>query len=394
MKIDAIKATPVNIELEAPYFWVQGTLPGFTQVIVEIQTDQGITAIGEAAGAISAEIINNVMGPRLIGKNPLDIMSLERLCLPSWRGVNSGNDYLAIRAFGGLEMALWDFRGKLWNQPLYQLFGGAIRREIPFTDYFSYRQEKKGKGGEDSPEAVADYCVKLNEKFGSTYFEGKFSTPDPKLALGAVRMIRKRLGDEVMIRIDSNKAYSLPTAIQLAPSLEELGVRNWEDPVGTFEEMARLRRHTSIPFSTHNIDLSRAVNLRAPDAFVTDVSTHGGFSRLLRFIGACEAMGLDFWPYSGDSGVGMAAYLHVCAATEWIREPGQSLLHWQAGDIIEGGPMQLKNNMIPVPEGPGLGVTIDSGLLERHHRLFLENGPMNKFYDPQAPGVFRRLPLN
>jgi glucarate dehydratase len=393
MKIRSIKATPVNITLEIPYYWVQGALPGFTQTIVEVVADNGIVGLGEAPTATSADIITKQFLPRLEGRDALDIAGCERVCLPSWRGVQSGNDYPLIRAFGGVEMALWDLRGKLWEQPLYKLLGGAVRKEIPFTDYFAFRPRVGDKGGENTPEAVADYCLGLKEKYGSTYFEGKFSTHDPRQSLNMIRRLRQVLGEEAMIRIDSNKAYSVSTALRLIPSLEELRVSNWEDPVGTFEEMARLRPHSSIPFSTHIIDLPRALELGTPDAFVTDVSIHGGIGRMVRFVAACEATGLDFWPYSGDSGVGIAAYLHLAAATQWIREPGQSMLHMQNADVIEGGPFELRRNVVAVPEGPGLGVKLSPEGLEHCHRLFLENGPLNKFYDENAPGVYRRLPL-
>ena len=106
-----------------------------------------------------------------------------------------------------------------------------------------------------------------------------------------VELIRKKLGDDVMIRIDSNQAYSLATARQLARPLEELGVRNWEDPVASIEEMRELRRHTSIPFSTHNIDIARAMELKVPDAFVGNPTAHGGIGRmhaLRRRLRACR----------------------------------------------------------------------------------------------------------
>lgn len=152
--------------------------------------------------------------------------------------------------------------GKAWGQPLHVLLGGAVRREVAFTDYFAFRAASEGGvGGEATPEAVADYCVRLHEEHGTTFVEGKFSTPDPALSLRVVELIRCRLGDGATVRIDSNQAYSLATARALAPALEALGVRNWEDPVGTFEEMRELRRHCRIPFSSHNVDLARAVDL-------------------------------------------------------------------------------------------------------------------------------------
>ena len=136
-----------NLPLEAPYVWAQGTLPGFTQTIIEVVTDEGVTGLGEAPGAGSAGILKDRFAPLVLGRDPLDIAGCERVCLPYWRGAHSGKRLRAvIRAFGGLEMALWDLRGKLWNQPLYQLFGGAVRKEIPFTEYFAFPRAAPGPG--------------------------------------------------------------------------------------------------------------------------------------------------------------------------------------------------------------------------------------------------------
>jgi glucarate dehydratase len=388
MRIRSITATPVNLPLQAPYVWAFGQLPGFSVTIVQVETEDGLVGLGEAPSPAAAAVIRDVIGPRLIGHDAFDIAGAEFLCLPFFVGVQSINDHARIAAFGALEMALWDLRGQAWQQPLYQLLGGAVRKDIPFTDYFAQRV-----GGEQSPEAVADYCVQLHETFGTTFFEGKFSTADPRTSLEILQMIRRKLGDEVMLRIDSNQAYSLATARGLARPLEELGVRNWEDPVASIEEMVELRRHCSIGFSTHNTDISRAMMLRVPDAICSNPAVMGGIGRLLRFVGACEHARIDFWCYSGDSGVGSAAYLHLCAAIGWIREPNQSLFRMQVMDVIEGGPFVPRNNFVPVPEGFGLGVTIAPDRLAWCHAHFMENGPMNKYHDAQQPGTYRRLPL-
>lgn len=400
MKIRRITATPINFPLEAPYGWVFGELPGFSQSIVEVETDEGITGLGEASGAGAATLINDVLGPRLVGHDPIDIAGAEFQCLPFWTSVQSINDMGRIAAFGAIEMALWDIRGKAWKQPLYQLLGGAVREDIPFTDYFSLRGDGPilaglpAVRGEKTPEEVADYCVMLHETCGTTFFEGKFSTPDPAESLRMLELIRKRLGDKIMLRIDSNHAYSLATARRLVRPLEDLGVRNWEDPVGTIEEMRELRQHCSIPFSTHNLDIARAMELRVPDAIVGNPTLVGGIGRLMRFVGACEHARIDFWCYSGDSGIGSAAYLHLCAALGWIREPNQSLFRMQPVDIVQEGPFRPRNNTVRVPEGHGLGVTLDRAMLQRLHQDFLDHGPMNKYHDPARPGTYRRLPLN
>ena len=393
MKITAIRATPVNLELEAPYVWVFGELPGFTVTIVEVETDAGLTGIGETTGAAAARIIAERMAPRLVGRDAFDIAGAEALCLPWWTGVQSTNDHVGIAAFGAIDMALWDLRGKAWGQPLYRLLGGAVRDTVAFTDYFSFRADGPGVRGERTVDEVVDYCARLQAEYGTSFFEGKLSTEDPAPSLALVRALRRRLGDTAMLRIDSNMGYSLATARRLIRPLEELGVRNWEEPVATFEAMAELRRHTTIPFSSHNLDLPRAVAVRAPDAIVTNPTLLGGIGRFVRFVGAAEAMGVDVWCYSGDSGIGTACYLHLCAALAHLREPNQSLLRMQPTDVIEEGPFSPRDNMLPVPQGAGLGVTLSAERLAWHHNRFLSQGSLDKYHDPQRPGRFRALPL-
>lgn len=104
-------------------------------------------------------------------------------------------------------------------------------------------------------------------------------------------------------------------------------------------------------------------------------------------------MGVGFWCYSGDAGIATAAYLHVSAAMPWIMEPSQSLFRWQLGDVIENGPFKQTNNIVVVPDGPGLDVKLDRPSLERLHGAFLRDGPIDHFQNPSKPGRYRRLPL-
>jgi glucarate dehydratase len=393
MKIINIRVTPVNIPLELPLLWAAGLYPGTDKAIIEVETDEGIVGLGEVP---SSGLARNVaaFAPRLIGQDPLDIAGIESLCVPAWQIVQNTDGSADMTAFGGLEIALWDIRGKVWNQPLYKLLGGAVRKAIPFTEYFGFRRSYDGLRREVHPQDVVDHCLRMREEHGSTYFEGKLILGDPVLEIATVKAMRDALGPEAMIRLDSNMQWSLATARHVLREIEPYNIRNYEDPVATFEEMAALRRHSSINFSSHVPDLRRAVALGVPDTLVTNFAVLGGISRAMRFIGACEAMGVGFWCYSGDAGICTAAYLHVIAALQWIHEPTQSLLRWQVGDVIEGGPFKPENNVVPVPEGPGLGVVLDRDALDRWHQHYAVNGPMDHFYAPENPGHFRRLPLN
>ncbi|MDX1738409.1 MAG: mandelate racemase/muconate lactonizing enzyme family protein [Alphaproteobacteria bacterium] len=394
MKITDIKVTHVNVPFDAPFWWSAGLYPGASKSIIEVFTDEGIIGLGEAPWWHFGEIIKSDIAPYLIGADPLDLADCEARVVPPYQITANTGENAATVAFGAVELALWDIRGKVFDMPLYKLLGGAVRKDIPFTEYFSFRPAHKGAGGEMTPEAVADYCVKMKEEHGSTYFEGKLILGDPKLEIETVKLLREKLGEDAMLRLDSNMQWSLTTARWVLREIEPYNIRNYEDPVATFEEMAELRKHSIIPFSTHIPDLRRAVALGAPDYFVCNFAALGGIANTLKFVAACEAMGKGFWCYSNDLGIMTAAYLHVVAATPWITEPSQSLFRWQVGDVIENGPFRQVDNTIKVPEGAGLGVVLDPESMKRWSADFEKNGPMSHFHDPANPGRYRKLPLN
>jgi glucarate dehydratase len=392
MKITAIRATPILVPLEAPYLWSYGALDGFTKCIVEVETDQGLTGIAEAPSHGAAPIVQR-MAEVLVGQDALNMAGLEHSVLPSMPHAHSVTDYATRAAWGAIEIALWDLRGKAWGQPVANLLGGVHRDRIPFTDYFGFRLPQGDLGGESTIAQVVDYCLTLNRDHGTTYFEGKISDPDLGANIRLVQALREALGPEAMLRIDSNQAFSLPSAIYLAPAFQEAGVRNWEDPTPDWTAMRKLRQHTSIPFSGHNTDLGKAVAYGVPDAIVSDVAGLGGFSAMLRFVSACAGAGVDFWCYSGGTGLETAAYLHACAAHPHIREPNQSLMRWQPFDVIQQGPFSPRDNHLALPAGPGLGVALDQDRLAFAARRLIERGLPNKYHDPDAPGRMRRMPL-
>lgn len=399
MKITNIKVTPVSVPFNAPFHWSAGIYPGSTKSIIEVETDQGIVGLGEAPWWHFGEIVRNEFAEKLIGKNPLDLAEIESLCVPAAQITANTGETSYLTAFGALEIALWDIRGKYFEMPLYQLLGGAVRKEIPFTEYFSFRPENIDRhgnkhGGEMTAEAIVEYCLAMKEAHGSTFFEGKLILGDPELEIRTVKMLREALGESAMLRLDSNMQWSLPTAIRVLREIEPYNIRYYEDPVATFEEMAQLRLHSAIPFSTHVGDLRKAIALGAPDAFSINTAMLGGIRKTLKFVAACEAMGKDFWCYSADLGVCTASYLHLVAATPHIREPSQSLFRWQTEDVIQGGQFKQVNNVIAVPEGHGLGVELDRDALNFFHEKFKTEGAMSHFYDPFNPQKFRKLPLN
>jgi len=397
MKITNIIATPINIRNSFHYTWSAGVLSGFSRAIIQVETDEGIVGLGETTTLDQGKVVEDI-APLLIGKNPLDIAGCELACLPEWKTLSiTGGCHPIAAAFGAIDMALWDIKGKVANQPLYQLLGGAYRKEITFTEYFGIESTLQSDGSykkDSRPEAIAEYCVKMREEHGSTFFEGKMAMSDNFWQdIHIIKMLRERLGKEAMIRLDANYGYSLPTAKLVCKHLEELDIRNIEDPVALYEDMAELKQFTRMSISTHLSDLRRAVYAGAPDNFCIHPVIHGGIMNTIRFIGACEQFGKGVWFYSGDTGIATSVYMHLSAACQHVTEPSQALLRWAMNDVIEEGPFRPKNNVLSVPEKPGIGVTLDKAALAAAHKDYIDNGPVrSSYYNFKNRDQYTRMP--
>ncbi|MGL4235227.1 mandelate racemase/muconate lactonizing enzyme family protein [Tabrizicola sp.] len=387
MKIRSITATPVNIPFRAPYRFSYGSIASLTKTVIELVTEDGVVGLGECAdGDRAADVI--AAGQKLIGLDLRDIAAAEGRIVPAMRYTPWGNVTAARRVFGGIEMAMWDARGKTEGVPLHLLLGGAVRTEIPLTEYFSYRFPGIDPG-EASPADVARYCATMIERHGSTVFEGKVGTVSLTEEVQMVREVRAAIGDRPL-QLDANGGWTVPTARDALARFAPYNISWFEEPVETYEEMADLRQHCPIAFSAHAIDLPKAVALRCPDAIVTNINEHGGIRRTVDFIRSCEAFGVGFRFHSGETGIASAAYLHLSGALEHVRGASQTLFHWYADDVIEGGPFALENGVTRVPDGPGLGVTLDPVALKRCHERFLTEGTFPSGRDGGYGSGFRK----
>ncbi|MFM7444855.1 MAG: enolase C-terminal domain-like protein, partial [Tabrizicola sp.] len=108
------------------------------------------------------------------------------------------------------------------------------------------------------------------------------------------------------------------------------------------------------------------------------------------FIRACEMFGVGFRFHSGETGIASAAYLHLTAALDHVRDASQTLFHWYADDVIEGGPHRHEGGYVALPQGPGLGITLDRTALARCHQRYLDEGPFPDGRKGGYGGQFRK----
>jgi glucarate dehydratase len=314
VRIARIQTTVVSLPLEAPYVWAPGHYTGTSKTIVEVETSDGMVGLGEAPAPGDARVIDEDIAPRLIGEDPQDLERCWRKTLPPLEYRDTDALAEVMRAYGGVEIALWDLMGKERNLPLYQLLGGAARKEIAFSEYFSARLPRNGHGGETTPLDVAEYCARMVEEFDSPVFEGKVAHTSLAFDLEMVKEVRSAIGPDRHLRIDANMGWSLATAREALRRMAPYNLRNVEDPVYPLQEMVKLRTNSDTPFSSHTADLRLIVQLGTPDTVVQNIAALGGIRPTTSFIAACAAMGVGFWFYSGDTGIGTAAYLHLTAS--------------------------------------------------------------------------------
>jgi len=380
VKIADLRATPVNIPLKAPYRFAYGSVASLTKTVIEVVTDEGVVGLGEIpAGDCAAAAL--ALRDRLVGLDILDLNAAEARCVPTAR-YSPWDDALAHRrVFGGIELALWDARGKAEGRSLATLLGGAVRDRVGLTEYFSLRLAGPSEPGEATPTDVARYCARMIEQHEADGFEGKVATVALAEEVAMVREVRAAIGPERELRLDANGGWTVPTARDALRRLDAYDVRYYEDPAETHEEMAALRTATRASFSSHLTDLRRTVELGAPDTIVSNLNEFGGVRRTVEFIRACERFDVGFRFHSGETGIGSAAYLQLSAAIGHVREPSQTLLRWYADDVTAEGPFVPHGGTVAVPTGPGLGVTLDAAALRRCRERYRSEGPF-----PGGPG--------
>jgi glucarate dehydratase len=379
-RIARVEAWPVNVPLEATYLMAPGVVPGISRTVVRVTTADGVVGLGEAARPSDADVLRGELGQRLVGRTTGDVLAELGRHEPAPVQHRADARVLVRNPLAGVEIALWDVAARDTGVPLHELLGGVVRSRIGFTEYFAYRP-----GFEDSAADVASFCARMVEEHDSPVFEGKVAVRSVEEDVRLVREVRAAIGADRALRLDANMGWRLETAQRALSLLEPFDIANVEEPVGSFAEMAELRRATAIPFSSHTPDLTLAAELRVPDAFVLGLGLCGGIAGTLRFIAACEEAGVGFWFYSGDLGIATAAYLHIAAATAYVDHPSQSLLRWTTDDVVEGGPFSPERGSVGVPTGPGLGVELDEKALVRCVARFAREGEYDFYSGDPLP---------
>lgn len=373
MKIIEVNTTTVNIPYTAPTIACAWRKRGLTRTIVEIVCDDGVVGLGEIDGGHATVAAINRIRPALLGRSPHD---LERILWDITPPLSPNP-----RVQSGLEMALWDIMGKAAGVRVCDLLGGAYRERIPISGYLFFREANDHlPAGEMSPEAMLDQARMLVERHGFGCLKLKAGVLKPSEEVRTMMLLRDAFGPEMTLRIDPNAIWSPEESIRLARQMSELDLEWIEDPTAGIEAMRRVRTSDPTPLATNMCvrnfpQLADGIRVGAVDVVLGDPAIWGGISACKKLAAVCDTFSLGFCLHSaGEFGISTAAFLHIAASTPSCSYAIDSHLWLQEGEIaipdfhdIEGGCMRL-------PQGPGLGVSIDREALAYHAALNQEQG--------------------
>ena len=374
MKITKLVCTPLLVPNKVPYHWAHGVIMGATVILVEVQTDEGISGYGECIGTPSAEAICcylKLAEKMIVGHDPFENARLLREIYHRFfqaHGNCSAPRYAGM-LLAGLEMALWDVMGKSSDKAVHELLGGALHDKI---SYFGFVQ------GETPDELAAHARILCDE--GCEVIYAKVGRGD-KLDYEIVKSIRDAIGNEKRLRIDPNEHWDPQTAVRMIAKLSQFDIDFVEQPSHCESISALAQIHAGSPVSISAdqavftpFDTYDVCREKAADIIVLGLHETGGISRFRQCAGIAEAAGLNICIHGlHETGITTCAMIQAASTIPNIDDGNQYMNHLLAWDIIDSPNLELQKGKLPIVSGPGLGFSLNIDAVEAAKQAFLES---------------------
>jgi len=397
MKITNLRVTTVTVPLEAPLRHASGAHWGrFVRTIVELETDEGITGLGEmGGGGESAELAFEGLRGHIIGENPFNLEGLRfKICNPTASLYNN-----RTQIYAAIEFACLDIIGKKMGVPVYDLLGGKVRDEVEFASYlfFRYPNEKTGQGEIKNSKQLVEAATKLRDENGFRTHKLKGGVFHPDYELECYLALGEAFPND-RFRFDPNATLSLTQSIEFAKAIRHMRNDYLEDFTWGIDGMKKLRDLTSMQTGTNTVvvnfeQLAQNIHREAIDVILLDTTFWGGIRACVKAAGVCETFQLGVAVHSsGELGIQLATMLHLGAVVPNLSNAADAHYHHLTDDIIVGGKFEYVDGKIKVPDKPGLGVELDRDKLGQYAELYFELGGYPYDKDPQRPDWYALVP--
>jgi glucarate dehydratase len=368
--------------------------PWALRAVVEVGTGEGLLGLGETYGDAAFLALLERVAVGIVGLDAFNLAALAdcvarilgRADVPDRHGLtgDSTPTRTAARVLSPFEVAFLDLQGRAVGRPVHALLGGKVRDRVPLSAYLFYKWAAHPGAapdpwGEalDSAGLVAQAEAMIGQYgFGSIKLKGGVFAPAQEME--AIRALREAFPDHPL-RLDPNCAWTVDTSICVAR--EMAGVLEYlEDPTPGIAGMARVAAEATMPLATNMCvvafaDVPPAFAQGAVGVVLADHHYWGGLTASARLAAICQTWQVGLSMHSNTHlGISLAAMTHLAAATPNLTYAVDTHTPWQGGvDVVET-PLAITEGSIVVPEGAGLGVTLDRDALARMHEDYRRCG--------------------
>ena len=351
--------------------WAPEDKPAQRSAWVRVHCDDGSFGIGEASpmqgGLASLGIVKHNLAPALIGQDPLDNAVLQDRLLHSF--VKLGPEGALTGALAAVDIALWDLKGKLFDQPIYKLLGGAWRMTLPF--YASI-----GGNGErtlDEVLRVVEARLKGNPAAVKIRFDNDRTKPDLDIPgdVAKARAVRRLVGDGFPLAFDANNGYSVGGAIRVGRALEDLGFWWFEEPVQHYHvrAMGEVAQKLDITVSAgeQTYTLAGLADLITAGVRMVqpDIVKMGGITGLTRCVALANAHGVELVPHQTQPTIGHMANLHLAATQAHATKPCELNDPSPRMHAVFENSLRPIDGLFHLSSEPGLGLRVDEAELAK-----------------------------
>ena len=345
-----------------------GVMPraGQYACIVKVYDEDGRVGVGECYGLpapqVTATIVANILAPLVVGEDAMASTALwQRMFDAQAPGGRTRGFYL--EAIAGLDMALWDLRGKVHGLPVHRLMGGPVRTSIPCYASPVPLHDDVTESAQHALDYVAQGFRALKVKIGR----------GARVDRAHLSAVRDAVGEDIEILTDANCAYRLDEATRVGYVLRDLGIGWFEEPlpVDDLAGLAELRRRTGLTmvngetqFSSY--DLRDTLTAGAIDVYMPNLARCGGLTEAQRIAALAAAFHVDIAPHGVGSVVSVSAALQLMASVPNVRTYEYNRLPNPLRDRLALTFPRFADGALEVPDLPGLGVELDEAAVDTY----------------------------
>jgi galactonate dehydratase len=345
-------------------------------VFVEVSTDEGITGWGEITG--TRPQANRAVCAMLRHLNDLLAGDDPRLIEKTWNKIFRQYTYMGSRGastnvISGIDIALWDIRGKVLGQPICELLGGPVREGVPVychpedgATVAQAAQHAKAIAATGQKALKTDPWQPHFEDERDGYLSGRLSAEAQNHGVELIAAMRQAVGPDIEILIDCHGRFDVPTAIRLAKALEPYNIFWFEEPVPveSYHALRQVRDNVSVPICVGERlytrwDVLPVLENELADFIMPDVTWTGGISELKKIATLCETYYVPVSPHDASGPINVLAGAHVMATVPNCYRVETSRAKLNAYDAFIDHPLDIRGDKIYLSGRPGLGIEMN-----------------------------------